>query len=65
MQNISLRKTHVKPKNETTNLYHKSLHIIIELETPTNFRQDDQKTGQTNHSKEIERMTEHITNLIL
>ena len=49
----------------------KSLQIIADMETPTNFRQDDytitkitMKKRTDEHSEEMKRMTEHITNLM-
>ena len=52
-------------------MWKKSLKIIADMETPTNFRQDDYtipkitiRKRTEKHSEEMKRMTEHITNLI-
>ena len=66
-----IRKIHIKPINVAIKHVTKSLQRIADMEAPTNFRQDDytitkitmnKRTDE--HSEEMKRMTEHITNLM-
>ena len=66
-----IRKIHVKPINLAIKHVTKSLQRIADMEAPTNFRQYDYTITKITinkrteeHSEEMKRMTEHITNLI-
>ena len=66
-----VKKIHVKPINLTIKHGTNSLKIFADMETPTNFRQDDyaitkqKNKRQATHSKDLKRITEHIINIIL
>ena len=66
-----IRKIHVKPINVAIKHVTKSLQRIADMEAPTNFRQDDYTITKITinkrteeHSEEMKKMTEYITNLI-
>ena len=67
-----IRKIHVKPISLSIKHVTKSLQRIAGMEAPTNFRQDDYTITKITinkrteeHSEEMKRMNEHITNLIM